>query len=141
MAANNILLMRKRNHAFLLLVIVFAWKWQPRIFIKKQIRLSNDKTIIELGYRKISWFVTVSQMSYWLATYKSRYFAQTLSKNCLVNCFYLTPAMAALSPGCEPRINVFDMMCYRWVFQPCVTVELFLYVTHFIFCFKLQLTT
>ena len=44
---------------------------------KKQIRWSNDKTIIELGYRKISWFVTVvSQMSYLLATDKSRYFAQ-----------------------------------------------------------------
>ena len=76
LAANNILLTRKRKNAFLLLVIVLSWKWQPRIFIKKQIRWSNDKTIIELGYRKISWFVTVLQMSYLLATDKSRYFAQ-----------------------------------------------------------------
>ena len=28
----------------------------------KQTRLSNDKTTIELGYRKISWFVSVSQI-------------------------------------------------------------------------------
>ena len=27
-------------------------------------RWSNDKTIIELGYRKISWFVSVSQIDY-----------------------------------------------------------------------------
>ena len=37
---------------------------------------SNDKTIIKLGYRKISWFVSVSQINYLLATDKSRYFAQ-----------------------------------------------------------------
>ena len=36
----------------------------PRIFIKKQTRWSNDKTIIELGYRKISWFISVSQINY-----------------------------------------------------------------------------
>ena len=32
--------------------------------LKKQTRWSNDKTIIELGYRKISWFVSVSQINY-----------------------------------------------------------------------------
>ena len=31
----------------------------PRIFIKKKTRWSNDKTIIQLGYRKISWFISV----------------------------------------------------------------------------------
>ena len=36
----------------------------PTIFITKQTRWSNDKTIIELGYRKISWFVSVSQINY-----------------------------------------------------------------------------
>ena len=53
------------------------------LFIKKQTRWSNDETIIELGHRKISWFASVSQISYlpqtnsWsLATDKSRYFAQ-----------------------------------------------------------------
>ena len=35
-----------------------------KIFLKKQTRWSNDKTIIELGYRKISWFVSVSQINY-----------------------------------------------------------------------------
>ena len=50
-AANNILLMRTRNHAFLLLAIALAWKMadsfasQRYIFIKKQIWRSNDKTI------------------------------------------------------------------------------------------------
>ena len=36
----------------------------PRIFIKKQTWWSNYKTIIELGYCKISWFVSVSQINY-----------------------------------------------------------------------------
>ena len=72
--ANNILLMRKWNHAFLL---ALTWKWQ--IFIEKQI--GNDKTIIELSCRKISWFGSVSPINslsimYLLATDKSRYSAQ-----------------------------------------------------------------
>ena len=50
LAANNILLMRKWNHDFLLLAIALAWKWQiallPKIFIYKQTRWSNEKTII-----------------------------------------------------------------------------------------------
>ena len=32
--------------------------------LKKQTRWSNDKRIIELGYCKISWFVSVSQINY-----------------------------------------------------------------------------
>ena len=36
----------------------------PKIFIKKQTWWSNDKTIIELGYRKISWFANVSHIKY-----------------------------------------------------------------------------
>ena len=57
-----------------------------KIFLKKQTRWLNDKTIIELSYRKTSWFVGVSQINYLpqpfvsannlLATDKSRYFAQ-----------------------------------------------------------------
>ena len=51
------------------------------LFIKKQTQWSNDKTIIELGYRKISWFVSVSLADQFnlidlLATDKSQYFAQ-----------------------------------------------------------------
>ena len=56
--------------------------------LKKQTRWSNIKTITELGYRKISWFVSVSQINHLpqpsasannidlLATDKSQYFAQ-----------------------------------------------------------------
>ena len=61
--------------------------------LKKQTRWSNDKTIIELGYRKISWFVSVSQINYLSSAYiidllaidKSRYFAQP--RPIIVNCF------------------------------------------------------
>ena len=61
----------------------------PRIFIKKQTRWSNDKTIIELGYRKITWFVTVSQINYlpkpnnWSAHHwQMTIFCSTSSNNC-----------------------------------------------------------
>ena len=37
---------------------------QRMIWIWKQTWWSNNKTIIELGYRKISWFVSVSQTNY-----------------------------------------------------------------------------
>ena len=37
---------------------------QKVIKIWKQSWWSNDKTIIELGYHKISWFVSVSQINY-----------------------------------------------------------------------------
>ena len=92
LAANNILRMRKRNLAFLLLAIVLAWKKADRFAsrrwsLKKQTWWSNDKTIIKLGYRKISRFASVSYINYLpqpsasannnlLATDKSRYFAQ-----------------------------------------------------------------
>ena len=36
----------------------------PKIFLKKLTWSSNDKAIIELGYRKISRFVSVSQINY-----------------------------------------------------------------------------
>ena len=61
---------------------------QEVIKIWKQSWWSNDKTIIELSYHKISWFASVSQINYlpqpsaspnnWslLATGKSRYFSQ-----------------------------------------------------------------
>ena len=51
-----------------------------KIFLEKQARWSNDKTIIELGHRKISWFVSVSQIT----TDKSQYFAQP--HPIIVNC-------------------------------------------------------
>ena len=54
----------------------FTSQWYS---LKKQTWWSNDKTIIELGYRKISWFVSVPQTMQLfdlLTTDKSRYFAQ-----------------------------------------------------------------
>ena len=36
----------------------------PKMFIKNQTRWSKDKTIIKLGCRKISWFVSASQINY-----------------------------------------------------------------------------
>ena len=64
-----------------------------KIFLKKQTRWSNDKTIIELGYRKISWFVSVSQINYlpqpsasannWSARHwQITIFCSTSSNNC-----------------------------------------------------------
>ena len=68
LAANTILLMHRWNHAFLLLAIAVLKNGRslrfPKIFLKKQTRWSNYKTIIELGYRKISWLVGVSQINY-----------------------------------------------------------------------------
>ena len=52
------LLMRKWNNTFLFLATALEWKWQIALqIIKKQTRWRNNKTIIELGYRKISLFV------------------------------------------------------------------------------------
>ena len=51
-------LMRKWNNTFLFLATALEWKWQIALqIIKKQTRWWNNKTIIELGYRKISLFV------------------------------------------------------------------------------------
>ena len=135
--------MRKRNHAFLLLVIVLAWKWHPGIFIKKK---TNSVIEWENNYwTRLSQNIVICHCladELFARHWQIAIFRSTLSNNCLVNCFNLTPAMAALSLGCKPRIEVFDTTCYWWVLQPCRTFELFLYVTHFIFCSdKLQLTT
>ena len=48
----------------------------PRISIKRNTRWSNDKTIIELGYRKISWFVSVSQINWSARHWQITIFAQ-----------------------------------------------------------------
>ena len=73
----------------------------------KQTWWSNDKTIIELGYRKISWFLSVSQVNYLpqpsglrqiidlLATDKSRYFAQP--RPIIVNNVYLNWILRSVS--------------------------------------------
>ena len=46
-------LMRKLNNTFLFLASALEWKWQIALqIIKKQTRWWNNKTVIELGYRK-----------------------------------------------------------------------------------------
>ena len=97
LAANKILLMRERNHAFLLVAIALEWKWQIasllKIFLKEQTQWLTDKTIVEFGYRKIAWFVSVSHVSYlpqpsplannWSASYwQITIFCSTSSNNC-----------------------------------------------------------
>ena len=56
--------------------------------VKNKLGGSNDKTVIKLGYRKISRFASVSHINYinnsLLATDKSRYFAQP--RPIIVNC-------------------------------------------------------
>ena len=95
-AANNIKLMRNWNYAL-------VWKWRVRfpeqaaewfdIFSWSEERWSNDKTIIELGDRKISWLVSVSQINYlpqtsaptnnWSARHSQiAIFCSTSSNNC-----------------------------------------------------------
>ena len=74
---------------------------QGAIKIWKQTWWSHDKTIIEFGHRKISWFVSVSQINSFrlrqifgfslLTTDKSRYFAQ--SRLIIIN----NPASASLT--------------------------------------------
>ena len=66
-AINNILLMLKWKHAFLLLLITIAWKMADR-FASRRYSLKNklgDPMIknIELDHRKISWFPSVSQIN------------------------------------------------------------------------------
>ena len=78
--------------------------------LKKQTRWSNEKTIIELSYRKISWFVSVSYIKICLlATDKSRYFAQP--RPIIVNYFshnipiFLSPTNWSLPSSKNPHFQ------------------------------------
>ena len=68
LAANNFLPMRKWHQAFSFLQSLLRENGRslhfPKMFIKNQTRWSNDKIIIKLGCRKISWFFSVSQINY-----------------------------------------------------------------------------
>ena len=124
LAANNILLMCKGNHAFLLLAIArvkmadcFASQGYS---LKKQTRWSNDKTIIELGYRKILWFVSVSQIKHlpqpstsaWSARHRQiMIFCSTSSNNIIVN--YFTLKLRSLSIATPPEASC-SMTCFRY---------------------------
>ena len=88
--ANNILACVKETMPFSILCrITLAWKWQIAV-LPKDIHWKNKlgDWLIKLGYSKISWSASVSQINYLpqpsaladnidlLATGKSRYFAQ-----------------------------------------------------------------
>ena len=72
----------------------------PKMFIKKPTWWSNDKTIIELGYHKISWIASVLHINYlphpsasankWSACHwQTTIFCPTSSNNCLLGTFVL----------------------------------------------------
>ena len=74
LATNDILLMRKWNHVFLLLAIAPAWNWQiASQIIEKQPPWSSNKRIMTLGYRKISWFFRVSHIIIFCETSSSNF--------------------------------------------------------------------
>ena len=108
LAANNILLMRKGNRAFLLLAIALAWKWQISS-LPKDIHWKNelgDRIIKKLlnsviaKYRDLSVsrrssIICRSRIIDLLATDKSRYFAQP--RPIIVHYFTLyTPSVFSL---------------------------------------------
>ena len=72
LAANNILLMRKgnRDRSCVKMADRFASQGYS---LKKQTRWSNDKTIIKLGYRKISWLVCGEQINYLSQDWSARH--------------------------------------------------------------------
>ena len=91
--------------------------------LKKQTPWSNDKTIIELGYCKISWFVNVSQINYLpqpsalanttdlLTTDKSRYFAQP--HPIIVNCsFWVDLLWKHHAETCEAGTLLYKIFYY-----------------------------
>ena len=92
---------------------------------------SNDKTIIKLGYRKISWFVSVSQINYLpqppasqiielLATDKSRHFAQLrpVIVNYLIN-WWRFLVISSRDYAFYMQVNYFHPLTFR------MTVPLF----------------
>ena len=108
LAANNILLLRKGNRAFLLLVIALAWKWQiaslpnARIFIDDKLSVRMIKQLLNSVIAKyrdlslsrrsiISFSLRLRLIIDLLATdCKSRYFAQP--RPITVNSFLLRMA-------------------------------------------------
>ena len=74
----------------------------PTIFLKKQTRWSNDKKIIELGYRKISWFVSVSQMAIIFLGLRLRQILDLLAKD--KSQYFAKPCPVSVNYGCIMRI-------------------------------------
>ena len=63
--------MRKWNHANF--ILRSRLRENGRSFHRPFREWPNDKTIIELGYRKISWFVSISQVNYLPVHYFTSY--------------------------------------------------------------------
>ena len=85
LAANNILLMRKRNHAFLLVAIALKWKWQiaslPKLGDRMIKRLLNSiitgrSRIMNHTYKRI-----MNHDSFVLKTWESWIFALRLGNH------------------------------------------------------------
>ena len=75
---------------------------------KKQTRWSNDKTIIWLGYRKISWFVSVSQsiicLSLWYFTQPRPISVKYFTNPCDARGLYVFPPKTKQMPIAETFI-------------------------------------
>ena len=76
LAAKNILLMHKWNHAFLLLVIALAWKWQSFIKKTKLVNKREDNYWTLLLQFMVIYHCLTDQLFDLLATDKLQYFAQ-----------------------------------------------------------------
>ena len=91
-----------------------------KIFIKTQAPWLNDNTIIELGSRKISWFVSVSEINYlpkpkaegnnWSAI---TIFCSTSSNNCQITCNSSYFTLSLLLEQNRPVFNSF-MLYIIW---------------------------
>ena len=97
----------------------------PNIFIKKQTWWSNDKTIIELGHRKISCFISVSQINYlpkpkaeandWFARHwQITRFCSTSSNNCSLFNGWIHGRASWSSESCM------CCLCSNWLPEPTI---------------------
>ena len=128
MAANNTLLMRKQNQLFLLMAITLLWKMADRI-VSQRYSLKNKLghgmiKHIELSYRKISWFASVSLADHviidLLATNKSRDVAHC----CLiiVNSFWYESTVVKVD-SYEANFTLHEIHNTRAVLQQCLVVS------------------
>ena len=106
---NNILLMHNCVHVLALQIqrkMADHFKL-PENNYEKQARWSYDKTIIELGFHKISWFASVSQINYlaeannyWTARHwQITIFCSTLSNNCLLLTIWKVQGIGLFNQG------------------------------------------
>ena len=98
LTANNVLLIRKWNHAFFLLAIALAWKWQFFSQIIKKIKRLGHRMIKQLLNSVIAknrdlsvscrliicLSLRLRQIIDLLTTDKSRYFCSTSSNKCWI---------------------------------------------------------